>query len=402
MAIDLTLLDDPDGGFSVDLDRLADYSQSSGSVIANLATAKTLTPIFDLAQEPQIMAMGDSITSGQYPLESVPGAYRIQLKNNFLADELSIDFVGSQTNDNTSLEDKEHEGHPGWRVDELTQLVDNGLLNDYQPDVVLLMAGTNDILQSDSSEQVIADLEELIGRLQTGLEGVPILLGSLVPLDPADRGTDKSNIVAEVNQQLPELAARLESVTYIDAGGLLGLDNLVTDGIHPNAEGYAEIGNAWYSALVPSATIDEDHLIGTSYGDRLTGNDSANVLWGNGGADTLSGGASGDRFVYEILDGESDTIADFESEDRLVFSAAGLNSSLSADTELLKIYATNGVYFSSGSSLSSIATSACFFYETETGILNFDPDGTGTTTATAIATFSDVPTLDSEQFIFVA
>ena len=404
MGIDLTLLDDPDGSFTVDGDRVADYSESSENIIADLATAEILTPIFNIAEQPQIMAVGDSITSGEHPNEPHPGAYRLQLKDNFAADDLNIDLIGSQTNQNTELEDREHEGHPGWKIDELTGLVEGGLLNDYQPDIVLLMAGTNDILHSDSAGEVIDDLEWLIDRLMKDLGEVPILVSSLVPIDPEDRGEPRASVVPEVNRQLPELAARMgDSVTYVDAGGRLELKDLVTDGIHPDAEGYAEIANGWYSALVPSETIaDIDHLVGTSFGDRLTGNDAANALVGNGGADTLNGGGGADRFVYEFLDGESDIITDFEEEDRLVFSAAGLDAGLTPDTELLKICATNGVYFSSSTHSCSVGTNATFFYETETGTLSFNPDGTGSTTSTAIATFTNEPTLDSEQFIFTA
>ena len=41
-----------------------------------------------------------------------------------------------------------------------------------------------------------------------------------------------------------------EGVTYVNSSGLLELGDLVDDGIHPNAAGYQEIGDAWYDALV--------------------------------------------------------------------------------------------------------------------------------------------------------
>ena len=404
MRIDLISLADPASDLVVALDNIADYSQSDNGIIANLTTEEILTPIFDIANQLKILPLGDSITSGEYPLEPTPGAYRLQLKSNFTADDLDVDFIGSQANKSID-NDPEHEGHPGWEIDELIGLVDRGLLDNYQPDLVLLMAGTNDILSTpDDASQVIQDLNSLIDRLQGKLTDVPILVSDLVPIDPAFRGQKKANIVTEVNTLLPQLAQQQgESVTYVNAGGLLELDDLIGDGIHPNAVGYDKIGDAWYEALVGRDTLDgAEHLLGTIHGDRLTGNEEANILLGNGGADTLSGGAGEDRFVYEAFDAEIDTITDFELEDRLVFSAAALNTDWTLDTNLKPIHATTGTYFSSTQHTCSIGTDATFFYETTTGILSFDPDGTGSTSSVAIASMSNLPRLSVEQFAIVS
>ena len=283
------------------------------------------------------------------------------------------------------------------------------------------MAGTNNILStSDDAFQVIQDLSSLIDRLQDELTDVPILVSNLVPIDPALRGQKKANIVAEVNALLPELAPQQgESVTYVNAGELLELDDLIRDGIHPDAAGYGKIGNAWYDALVDRESLEEvAHIIGTVQGDRLTGNETANILLGNGGADTLSGGAGSERFVYEAFDAEIDTItdqrseqapsfyggviSDFEPEDRFVISTAALNTNWTPDTDLKPIYATTGTYFSSTRHHCSIGASASFFYETATGILSFDPDGTGSTSSVAIANLTEIPRLSVEQFTIIS
>ena len=404
MGIDLISLNDPLISLTVDLDNTADYSQSDNGVIANLTTAEVLIPIFEITEQPKILTMGDSITAGEHPVEPSPGAYRLQLKNNFVADDLSIDFIGSQTNETSDLNDAEHEGHPGWTIDELTELVEDGLLTDYQPDIVLLMAGTNDILHSDDASTVIADIDRLIDILQDELTDVPIFVSSLAPIDPAFRGKQRANIVEEVNAQLPELAEQQGSqVTYVNGGGSLKLDDLVADGIHPSAAGYQVIGNAWYDGLVEQDTLTGIvHLQGTEFSDRLVGNEQANILFGNGGADTLSGGQGADSFVYESLDGEIDVITDFSLGDRLVISASGFNADLIPDSNLTEIDSTTGVWFSGTTNTCSIGTSPNFFYETETGILSFDLDGTGAIAAVEVAILSTMPTLSSEQFAIVA
>ena len=299
----------------------------------------------------------------------------------FLADNLNIDFIGSQT----------------------AALINGGLLTNYQPDIVLLMAGTNDILRSDDASTVIAELNQLIDILQEELPDVPIFVSDLAPIDPAFKGEQRANIVAEVNAQLSGLAEQQGSqVTYVNGSSSLGLDDLVDDGIHPSAAGYQVIGDAWYDALVEQDTLTGiTHLQGTEFSDRLTGNDEANILFGNGGADTL-GGQGADSFVYESFDAEIDTITDFSQGDRFIISASGFDDDLIPDSNLTKIDSETGVFFSGTTSPCSIGTSPSFFYETETGILSFDRDGTGTTTAVEVAILTNMPTLRSEQFAIVA
>src|SRR5947209_18768574 len=91
----------------------------------------------------KVMPLGDSITYGT----GDPGGYRIGLWQRLVAGGYKVDFVGSQSNGPASLGDHDHEGHPGWRIDQLDANI-VGWLNTYQPHTVLLHIGTNDIGQS--------------------------------------------------------------------------------------------------------------------------------------------------------------------------------------------------------------------------------------------------------------
>ena len=44
------------------------------------------------------------------------------------------------------MNDRDHEGHGGWRIDQLDAIAADRLAT-YRPDVVLLMIGTNDLVQ---------------------------------------------------------------------------------------------------------------------------------------------------------------------------------------------------------------------------------------------------------------
>ena len=73
---------------------------------------------------PVIMPLGDSITDGF----GIPGGYRIDLEDDLLGSGLTPNFVGSLQNGPTQLADKQHEGHSGWRIDEIHASVAGWLL----------------------------------------------------------------------------------------------------------------------------------------------------------------------------------------------------------------------------------------------------------------------------------
>src|SRR3982751_4842369 len=62
----------------------------------------------------RVMPLGDSITEGT----QVPGGYRIGLWQRVSSNGYRVDFVGSQFNGPSNLGDHDHEGHPGWRIDQ--------------------------------------------------------------------------------------------------------------------------------------------------------------------------------------------------------------------------------------------------------------------------------------------
>ena len=63
----------------------------------------------------RIMPLGDSITDGV----QTPGGYRIGLWQRFVANGYREDFVGSLSNGPAALGDHDHEGHSGWRIDQI-------------------------------------------------------------------------------------------------------------------------------------------------------------------------------------------------------------------------------------------------------------------------------------------
>lgn len=386
------------GGIGVDT---ADYSQAANGVIANLNTGTVLKPVFGTTT-PSVMPLGDSITAGQHAVEPTPGTYRIQLWQNLRANNLSVDFVGSQFNGPPSLGDKNHEGHGGWTIDQIAGLVDQGIIKTYQPQIILLMIGTNDVLRNNSLSAIYGDLSNLINRISQESSKTQIFVSSIAPIDPALRGTTRANLARNFNAALPdfvsEKVAQGKNVTYVNAGGSIDLADLVSDGVHPQVTGYNKIGKAWYNTLVKRDTLTGvENVIGSNFADQLRGNSGNNTLEGGAGRDTLTGGSGADNFFYKEPTDGGDSIVDLSFNDRLTISAAGFGGGLVRGIKLSTTAADTGV-FVSGTNPTSLGSSANFLYNTNTGVLRFDSDGVGTSSAVTIATLGGSPLLSASQF----
>jgi len=386
------------GGDGIDT---ANYDQATNGIIANLNTGTVLAPLYGTLTQPKFMPLGDSITKGEHAVEPTPGAYRNQLWSDFLADGLRIDFVGSQFNGPDSLGDQDHEGHGGWTIDQITGLVNGGLLNTYQPDAILLMIGTNDTRTSSLSE-MYADLSNLINQITARSPNTQLLVSSIAPTDPAIVGQTRADKTKNFNVLIPDLVsdkvAQGKKVAFVNAGGSLTLNDLVSDGRHPNAQGYNKLGNAWYDAIIERDTLTSiENITGTAFNDTLVGSAGANVIKGGAGKDILTGGAGADTFVYRAPNEGRDTITDFSVNDIFRISASGFGGGLVAGTALSTTASDTGVFVSS-TTPTFRGSSANFLYDMDTGLLNFDRDGTGPNAAVAVATLTGRPSLSVNQF----
>ncbi|WP_435539655.1 calcium-binding protein, partial [Azospirillum sp. ST 5-10] len=122
----------------------------------------------------------------------------------------------------------------------------------------------------------------------------------------------------------------------------------------------------------------DDTLFGGQDGDLLYGGRGDDVLDGNQGADTLWGGAGADLFVVRHPGEGGDTVADFESgADRV--AVVGPNFGLVGTGTL------SAGHFALGAPGDA---DDWFVFDTATGVLSFDADGSGAGTAVTVATLN--------------
>ena len=129
------------------------------------------------AKTVKIMPLGDSITEGGWMNHTDPDlnasfiAYRGELWTKLHNAGYTMDFVGSKVggqdykDNNDSSFDLDHEGHDGWRADEIDATVTD-FLNSAHPDVVLLHIGTNDLYQDESIASTVTDVENILDKIK--------------------------------------------------------------------------------------------------------------------------------------------------------------------------------------------------------------------------------------------
>ncbi|MFK5217024.1 Ig-like domain-containing protein [Glaesserella parasuis] len=120
-------------------------------------------------------------------------------------------------------------------------------------------------------------------------------------------------------------------------------------------------------------------LIANNIGNTLTGGKGNDRLMGGLGADTLIGGEGEDTFVFNAsLNGKADVITDFSAEDKIELSKTIFSSLTSADKVIEHIQ-----------------------YDSSTGKLSYDSDGSGKGNAIHFATLSTSSLFTVESNVFI-
>lgn len=206
------------------------------------------------------------------------GGYRKYLQDMLRAAGIRYEFVGQLTfgaygKDGVVDPDfsPNHQGLPGWgcraimlgytqnnentpptlkdvldsQGGQATVIKDIGtVLNEYQPDVVLLMAGSNG--------HNAKARDQLIEKIFENFKG-PLLVATIPPQKAPRVGWE---ITAEFNASLPETINRLNAagaqLQMVDVFHAVPESGITADGVHPNADGQKAIAAAFFAVLEPT------------------------------------------------------------------------------------------------------------------------------------------------------
>ena len=134
---------------------------ASGNVVVS-------TPINVVFDNIAVMPLGDSLTYGVVAVgdaNNEVGGYRRYLWENLRGAGIAdVNFVGSLQNGIPTI-DRDHEGHGGFRVDQITAR--GAWIPAVKPDVILLLIGTNDFIQGATPAALLNRLGQLLNAIHT-------------------------------------------------------------------------------------------------------------------------------------------------------------------------------------------------------------------------------------------
>jgi lysophospholipase L1-like esterase len=221
----------------------------------------------------KVLPLGDSITEGT----QVPGGYRIGLWQRLQNNRYTVDFVGSQYNGPSGLGDHDHEGHPGWRIDQLDANI-VGWLQRYQPRTVLLHIGTNDVLQNYNLSGAPGRLSTLIDHITSTAPAAEVFVAQIIPLSNSGQDAAARSFNATIPGIVQSKVNAGRRVHLVDMHSALTTGDLI-DGIHPTANGYDKMAATWQSALLSvSGSIGSPGGGGGSTAGTIVGAQSGRCL----------------------------------------------------------------------------------------------------------------------------
>jgi Ca2+-binding RTX toxin-like protein len=140
-----------------------------------------------------------------------------------------------------------------------------------------------------------------------------------------------------------------------------------------------------------------DTLMGGNGDDAILGIGGNDTLVGGMGNDTLTGGSSQDFFRFNSPTENVDRITDFNVvDDSIVISGVGFGGGLMGGMPL-----TSSQFRSGAGVTTAENTNQRFIYNTTTGALFFDSDGSGSNSVVQIAQLNSRLSLSHQDFILI-
>ena len=193
------------------------------------------------------MPLGDSITHGFSSTDDA--GYRSALFKLTVAANQNVTFIGSLMNGPTTVSGKtfvrNHEGHDGFTVTQITGLVPPAKSFSTTPHIILLHAGTNDMTSNADPTTTANQLSTLITNLVNAAPEALVVVAKIIPL-----GYSNTNYNSYITK-IPDVVKAHSSghVIMVDMSTLPSSDIRGNGNVHPTDQGYADMANLWYGAI---------------------------------------------------------------------------------------------------------------------------------------------------------
>jgi len=282
--------------------------------------------------------MGASIVWGHSSSDG--NGFRLGLYNLLNKQGMQTTMTGMQYSG--AMSENHHEAYQGKTIDEYNDVSYHSGVYDLNPNVILILVGTNDCwwIQSDKTDNP---------RFQSGVEAAERfrnLLGSvrerapdaLVMASQLSRNTVEwcDECIRGFNSRLPDVvadaAAQGQTVKMVGMYDAVPAEHIGPDGTHPTDYGYQLMAQEWYSSIVSAkkelcAELAEDQASTSSSTSSRASTSSASSTTSSKASSTTSATSSSASSTASTSSSESSTASPTASS-----QASSTASSISSST----------------------------------------------------------------------
>lgn len=227
----------------------------------------------DVSADVVIMPFGDSVTAGFHG--DPPGSYRQELQTRLEGEGIAYDFVGQYSRGD---KDPDHRGHSGAKIE---YMIDNfgPAVAQFQPDFVLVLAGTNNHFSVPDFDAFFALYDKLVHTIIDNSPQSSIVI-STVPKFGYDRvfsplltywtdeWVDNRNAVTfpNMNAAIYAVADNYPNVEVVDFYSAIDIStDLSQDAVHPNLYGQQKLAKLFGDELLHQLSTVPEPRVG-AYG----------------------------------------------------------------------------------------------------------------------------------------
>jgi lysophospholipase L1-like esterase len=201
-------------------------------------------------EKTKFLAFGDSITEGKVGGPDTLRSAGVILPGNY-AERLETKLRARYEEQTITMVNEGFGGEPtivgGERLEEL--------LKEISTEALLLLEGTNDMLDDTSPAQITSTVEELRDMVRDGkLYGLRVFVATLPPMKLAPNVFQRSVDAVPVLNDRIRMMAQQENVTLVDLYAALPPSLIGSDGKHPTPNGYQKMADTFFDAI--KATLE--------------------------------------------------------------------------------------------------------------------------------------------------
>ncbi len=256
----------------------------------------------------RLMPLGASITYGTGSSDG--NGYRSKLYDGLKGVTTGvIDFVGRIQNPASTMADKDNEGRPGQRIDEVLGEA-RCAVPTFKPNVVTLLVGTNDMVQDFQVGGAPDRLGQLIDQILVDSPKATVLVSTVPPNTDASKPGINARTSA-FNAALPGMVALRrasgKNVLLVDPG--LTAADVGPDHIHPTDGGYLKIAQAFLQRVEEASRVGllndpEANSGNVAAGCAGLASTSSDARWEDHGVSFEKGFPQGSSFRFGDVNGD--------------------------------------------------------------------------------------------------